>query len=123
MAMAFWRVFNPLARSLAGVAPWWVVLETTGRRSGRTRRVPLARGPVDGRTAWLISVHGEHASFVRNVAANPRVRLKLRGRWRDGMAYIAAMDPAVVERFGYYARMGPRSLGIDPKLIRVELDS
>jgi hypothetical protein len=44
--------------------------------------VPLARGPVDGHTAWLIAVHGAHASFAQNIAANPRVRLKLRsGEW------------------------------------------
>jgi deazaflavin-dependent oxidoreductase (nitroreductase family) len=122
MAMLFWRAFNPLARSLAGVAPWWVVLETTGRRSGRPRRVPLAAGPIDGGTAWLISVHGPHASFARNIAANPRVRLKLRGRWRDGAASVVPLDPEVVRRFNGYARMGPRTFGIDPALIRVELE-
>jgi deazaflavin-dependent oxidoreductase (nitroreductase family) len=122
VALAFWRVFNPVARALAGVAPWWVVLETTGRRSGRPRRVPLARGPVDGRTAWLISVHGTHASFAHNIAANPRVRLRLRGRWRAGAAALAQPDPAMVARFNRYARMGPRTLGIEPKLIRVDLD-
>ena len=120
--MAFWRVANPLARSLAGVAPWWVVLETTGRRSGRPRRVPLARGPVDGGIAWLIAVHGSHSAFAHNIAANPRVRLRLRGRWRDGTAVLAPFDASVLARFNRYARMGPRSLGIDPQLIRVELD-
>src|SRR4051795_12871613 len=81
LALLFWRVFNPGARALAGWAPWWVVLETVGRRSGRPRRVPLARGPQDGSTVWLISVHGRHASFARNIEANPRVRLKLARRW------------------------------------------
>ncbi len=84
--------------------------------------MPLARGPVDGQTAWLISVHGSHASFAHNIAANPRVRLKLRGRWRDGTAALAPLDSAVLDGFNHYARMGPRSLGIDPKLIRVDLD-
>jgi len=120
--MAFWRLFNPVARSLAGVAPWWVVLETIGRRSGRPRQVPLARGPSEGRTTWLIAVHGAHASFALNIAADPHVRLKLRGQWRDATATLAPLDPAVLERFSRYARMGPRTLGIDPKLVRVELD-
>jgi deazaflavin-dependent oxidoreductase (nitroreductase family) len=121
--MAFWRAFNPIARALAGVAPWWVVLETTGRRSGRPRTVPLATGPVDGRTAWLICVHGEHAGFARNIAANPRVRLKLRGRWHGGTATLEPFEATIVRRFGRYARMGPATLGIEPKLVRVELDS
>ena len=78
--MTFWRAFNPLARSLAGVAPWWVVLETTGR-------------------------------------------LKLRGKWHAGTAALEPFDPAVVSGFGHYARMGPRTLGIEPKLVRVDLDA
>ena len=123
MVLVLLRAFNPIARSLAGVAPWWVVLETTGRRSGEARRVPLAKGPIDGRNAWLICVHGEHAAYARNIAANPRVRLKLRGRWQAGNASLEPFDESIVRRFGAYARMGPRTIGIDPKLVRVELDS
>ncbi|HYP55199.1 MAG TPA: nitroreductase/quinone reductase family protein [Solirubrobacterales bacterium] len=121
LALFVWRLFNPLGRALAGIAPWWVVLETTGRRSGRPRQVPLARGPVDGRTAWLIAVHGDHSAFARNIAAEPRVRLKLRGRWREGTARLEPLDDEIVERFNPYARMGPRTVGIEPKLVRVEL--
>jgi deazaflavin-dependent oxidoreductase (nitroreductase family) len=122
LAMAFWRLLNPVARALAGWAPWWVVLETTGRRSGQPRRVPLARGPQDGSIVWLISVHGRHASFARNLEANPRVRLKLGGSWRVGKAALAPIDPSILGRFSVYARMGPRTLGIDPALVRIELE-
>jgi hypothetical protein len=37
---------NPLPLRLAGIAPWWVILETTGRRTGLPRRVPPAGGPL-----------------------------------------------------------------------------
>jgi deazaflavin-dependent oxidoreductase (nitroreductase family) len=121
-ALFFWRLFNPLARALAGIAPWWVVLETTGRRSGQPRQVPLARGPVDDDVAWLICVHGEHASFARNIAASPRVRLRIAGHWRSGTASLEPLDPAILERFGSYARLGPKSFGIDPRLVRVRLE-
>ena len=77
---------------------------------------------MDGRIAWLISVHGSHASFARNIAADPRVRLKLRRRWRAGTAAVVPIDPAVLGRFSLYARTGPRTVGIDPKLVRIELD-
>lgn len=120
--MGFWRVVNPPTRPLAGWAPWWVLLETTGRRSGLPRRVPLARGPTDGNTAWLIAVHGEHAGFVRNIAAEPRVRLKLGGRWRTGNASIVPFDEQAARRFNAYARSGPRTLGIEPKMVRIDLD-
>jgi deazaflavin-dependent oxidoreductase (nitroreductase family) len=122
IAMVFWRLFNPIARALAGWAPWWIVLETVGRRSGRPRQVPLARGPQDGSTVWLISVHGRHASFARNIQANSSVRLKLTGRWQVGRAAMVPVDPAVLRRFSVYARMGPRTVGIDPMLIKIELD-
>jgi deazaflavin-dependent oxidoreductase (nitroreductase family) len=107
--MVLWRLTNPLARLLAGVAPWWVLLETTGRLSGRARRTPLARGPLEGEIAWLIAVHGEHASFVPNIGYDPRVRLNVGGRWQQGMASVTAFDPEVVRRFGRYAKLGPRT--------------
>jgi deazaflavin-dependent oxidoreductase (nitroreductase family) len=122
VALLFWRLFNPIARALAGIAPWWVVLETTGRKSGKPRQAPLARGPVDGNVAWLIAVHGERSAFARNIAADPRVRLRLRGRWLEGTARLAPLDDDVVARFNAYARSGPRAIGIEPKLVRVELD-
>ncbi|MGK8554433.1 nitroreductase/quinone reductase family protein [Nocardia gipuzkoensis] len=50
------------------------MLETTGRHSTQPRRIPLARGPMDGTVMSLISVHGTHADRVRNVQVDPRVR-------------------------------------------------
>jgi deazaflavin-dependent oxidoreductase (nitroreductase family) len=113
---------NPAARRLAGLAPWWVVLETTGSKSGQPRQVPLARGPVEGTTTWVISVHGRHAGFAHNLVRSPRVRLKLRGRWYSGTASVEPLDPAVLSRFNRYGRMGPLTLGWDPALVRIELD-
>jgi hypothetical protein len=67
-------------------------------------------------------VHGEHATFARNIRADARVRLKLRGRWRTGTASIEGMDDALLQRFNVYARSGPRTLGIEPRLVRIEFD-
>jgi deazaflavin-dependent oxidoreductase (nitroreductase family) len=121
VARFFWRLFNPVATRLAGIAPWWVVLETTGRRSGLARHTPLARGPVDDNVAWVIAVHGQHSGFAYNIAANPDVRFRLRGRWHNGRASLEPMDPAVVSRFNRYGQMGPKTLGMDPALVRIEL--
>lgn len=116
-----WRIINPPGRRLAGVAPWWVLLETRGRRSGRPRTTPLARGPVEGDAVWVNSVHGRHADWVRNIEADPEVRIRLSGRWHRARATIHDYDEATVERFNRYARSGPSTLGIDPVLVRVEL--
>src|SRR2546422_998551 len=67
----FWNIVNPPTRRLAGFAPWWVLLQTKGRRTGKPRTTPLARGPVDGDVVWLNSVHGRHAHWVRNLEATP----------------------------------------------------
>ena len=44
LAHRFWRVANPVALPLGGWMPFWVLLETTGHRSGRRRLTPLASG-------------------------------------------------------------------------------
>jgi deazaflavin-dependent oxidoreductase (nitroreductase family) len=118
--MVVWRVINPPTRRLAGLVRWWVLLETTGRRSGRLRTTPLARGPFSESGAWLISVHGTHATWVKNLEAQSEVRLKHRGRWRRGTASVEPFDAELVKRFNRYARLGPSTLGIDPVLVRVD---
>jgi deazaflavin-dependent oxidoreductase (nitroreductase family) len=117
----YWRIVNPPIRRLAGFAPWWVLLETQGRRTGTPRTIPLARGPIEGSVVWLNSVHGRHADWVRNLEATPEVRIKLSGRWHDAHATVHGYDEATVRRFNLYARSGPKALGIDPALVRVEL--
>lgn len=117
----FWRLINPPTRPFAGTAPWWVLLETKGRATGEPRRTPLARGPIDGNVLWLISVHGRHASWVRNLETTPEVRVKISGRWRAARAGAQEYDEGQARRFNLYARTGPRTFGIDPVLVRVEL--
>jgi hypothetical protein len=58
---------------------------------------------------------------VRNIEASPDVRVKLSGRWHAGRATVHDYDEAMGRRFNPYARGGPRMLGIDPVLVRVQL--
>src|SRR5919199_1217464 len=86
------RLLNPvMVRALeAGLVPrGWALLETTGRRSGRPRRVPVGDG-LRGDRFWIVAEHGRHADYVRNLEQNPRVRVKVRGRWRGGGAPLVA---------------------------------
>jgi len=94
------RLVNPLVRRLVAAGRGgkvYAVLETTGRRSAKTRRIPVANG-LQGDTFWLISAHGPHAHYVQNLLANPRVRIGLadRGttRWRTGTATLLPEDDA-----------------------------
>ncbi len=65
--------------------PGIAIVETTGRKSGLPRRTPVGKA-VQGDTLWVVAEHGHRASWVRNVQANPRVRVRLGRRWRTGTA-------------------------------------
>src|SRR3954454_23125375 len=88
------RLLNPVMVRLleAGVVPrGWALLETTGRRSGQPRRVPVGDG-LRGERFWIVAEHGRHADYVRNIERDPRVRVKARRRWRTGTAHILDDD-------------------------------
>jgi deazaflavin-dependent oxidoreductase (nitroreductase family) len=83
------RLVNPAVKRLAerGLAPGVALLETTGRRSGQPRRTPVGDG-LRGGQFWIVTEHGYDAAYVRNIQADPRVRVNVRGRWRSGTAHI-----------------------------------
>src|SRR3954464_7120908 len=82
-----------------GIAPKaFVLLETTGRSSGRPRHTPVGNG-LAGDTFWLIAAHGTQADYVRNLQANPTVRMKIGRQWRSGTAVLLPDDdPAARSR-------------------------
>jgi len=49
-----------------------------------------------GNRFWIVAEHGIQAGYVRNIAHNPRVRLKLRegfrARWHTGTAHVLSDD-------------------------------
>lgn len=77
------HVANPITRRL----PFQTLVETTGRTSGLPRRTPVGGRRV-GQAFWLVSEYGEKAHYVRNIQADPRVRVRVRikGRWYAGTA-------------------------------------
>lgn len=92
------KLVNPLMKRLLerGLLPTaYALLETTGRRSGLARQTPVGNGLV-GETFWIIAEHGSRAAYVRNIGADPRVRVRIRqGRrqvWRSGTAHVMPDD-------------------------------
>jgi deazaflavin-dependent oxidoreductase (nitroreductase family) len=125
-------VFNPVVRGLFGVglpAPGIAILETTGRKSGRPRRNPVTNG-LDNGVFWIVAEHGRRAGYVRNIDANPHVRLLIGRRWRKGTAQLVPDDDPR-ERLRYIASRRPIAkpstatvslLHTDLLTIRIELN-
>lgn len=121
------RLLNPLVRALAarGLAPGIALLETTGRRSGEPRRTPVSNGlePATD-TFWIVAEMGRRAAYVRNIEANPRVRIRLRGGWRSGTARVLDDDDprARLRSLSRLNALGVRALGAELLVVRVDLD-
>jgi deazaflavin-dependent oxidoreductase (nitroreductase family) len=111
-------VVNPIGRQLPVT-----MLETTGRKSGQPRRTAVGGSVVDNQF-WMVSEHGEHSDFVRNIKADPAVRVRISGQWRNGTAHLLPDDDPV-QRLGSLPRLNSavvRMMGSDLLTVRVDLD-
>jgi deazaflavin-dependent oxidoreductase (nitroreductase family) len=119
-----WRVGVPI--------PGDALLETTGRHTGRPRRTPICNG-LEGDTFWMVSQRGRDADWMRNIEADPRVRVKVSGLhagWRTGTAHILdSDDPSERLRILGRANLARRlchytskAVATRPVTVRVDLD-
>jgi deazaflavin-dependent oxidoreductase (nitroreductase family) len=118
---------NRPVRALAahGLVPTVALLQTTGRRSGRPRRTPVSDG-LDRATDtfWIVAEQGRRAGYVRNIEADPHVRVRVRGGWRAGTAHVLEGDDATA-RLRDLPRLnaaGIRAMGTDLVTVRIDLD-
>jgi deazaflavin-dependent oxidoreductase (nitroreductase family) len=118
------RLINPMVVRHAGdTANRYALLETTGRKTGMARQTPVGNG-LHGDEFWIVSEHGRNAYYVRNLEANPRVRIRVDGSWRAGNAHpipdddpvarLKELDPRTAAEI---KRMGSQLLSV-----RVDLD-
>ncbi len=116
------RIPRPLARAPIGVfrlglggifAGRLVMLEHRGRRSGLIRQVVLETVAREGAAHVVVSGYGWSAQWLRNVRADPRVRLW--SGWGTGGAALAQVLPApeavaVLEGYRHAHPVAARSL-------------
>jgi deazaflavin-dependent oxidoreductase (nitroreductase family) len=120
------RLLNPVVRTAdrAGLLPSpTAILETIGRKSGRPRRTPVGNG-LEGDTFWLVSEHGYASDYVRNIQANPRVRVKVGGRWRTGTAHVLPDENPLERQRQMRNRLNAaavRLVGTDLLVLRIDL--
>lgn len=117
------HVANPVMRPLARYVPGQAVLETIGRKSGLPRQTPVG-GRLDGDCFWMVSDHGRHSQYVRNIEADPRVRVRIGRHWRTGTAHLMPDDdPGLrLKRLPRTNGLLVRLLGTELLTIRVDLD-
>jgi deazaflavin-dependent oxidoreductase (nitroreductase family) len=111
-------VVNPVGRQLPVT-----MLETTGRKSGQPRRTAVGGKVIDNQF-WMVSEHGEHSDYVYNIKANPAVRVRIGGQWRDGTAHLLPDDDPR-RRLRSLPRLnsaGVVAMGTDLLTIRVDLN-
>ncbi len=123
---------NPLVRGLFRLglpAPGTAILETIGRKSGQPRRNPVTNVLDDG-AFWIVAEHGRRASFVRNIEANPPLRIRVGRRWHQGTGRVVPDDDPR-ERLRYINSRHPitrlstatvRLMQTDLLTVRIDLD-
>jgi deazaflavin-dependent oxidoreductase (nitroreductase family) len=93
-AVASVRDKRIVIRSLRAMhRPWFAVwmptgvaaLTTTGRKSGRPRTT-FVRAYRDADKAYLVSITGERALWLKNIRTNPKVTLRFRRETLRGIA-------------------------------------
>jgi deazaflavin-dependent oxidoreductase (nitroreductase family) len=122
------KLVNPVVRPLVErglLARGTALLETIGRKSGVPRRTPVGNG-LRGDVFWIVTEHGWASDYVKNIKAEPRVRVKVGRQWREGTARILP-DEDPVERLRELGRpLNDTLLRLNASemlVVRVDLES
>ena len=108
----------------------FALIETRGRRTGQQRQTPIGNG-LDGSVFWIVAEHGSRCDYVKNLVADPRVRVKMGRRWYRGTASVVRDDDAFARRQALDRRNGLvgrldgvifRASATEPVTVRVELE-
>jgi deazaflavin-dependent oxidoreductase (nitroreductase family) len=113
---------NPLVQTHLGglllsasMLPWFTlippkgcgVLTTTGRKTGKARR-RCVRAIRRGDKVFLVAIGGESSRWLKNIRANPNVRLRIRGGNYRGVARdLCDADERVEAKAAYCETVNP----------------
>jgi deazaflavin-dependent oxidoreductase (nitroreductase family) len=121
-------VVNPPMRLALwlGLLRTHALLETIGRRSGRPWRNPVGNGlSIDGSTFWIVAEHGHGAGYVKNIEANPHVRIRVGRCWRTGSADLLPDDDpnSRLRQIGHRVNaVMVKAMGTELLTVRIDLD-
>ena len=93
----------------------YLYLTTTGRRTGQPREIEIWFTEYDGRF-YVIAEHRDRAQWVRNILADPRVRVRLGDRTFAATARTVS-DEAEPELASIIKRLSDAKYGWNDGLI------
>lgn len=119
-----WRWVRPaqyLHRALyaAGFGPLIgriiLLLTTTGRKSGKRRITPLQYEEIDG-ILYIGSARGPKADWVRNIAADPHVAVRVKNRHFHGLGELITDPGRIADYVQTRLERHPRMVGAMMKM-------
>lgn len=119
----YWKIANPPWRLIAGRVPGFALVETTGWRTGRKHQVPVGARLQDDSVSF-VAAHASKAHYIKNIQANPRVRVQIGRCWREGVAHLVPEDdaPRRAVRLNLLNGLFERLASSDLMTVRIDLD-
>jgi len=116
------KTFQKYVNKVMRHVPFQTLLETTGRKTGVPRRTPLGGRRV-GDEFWFVSEFGDKSQYIRNIQADPNVKVRLKGRWHRGTAHLLPEDDARarMKSLPGLNNVGVRTFGTNLLTVRVDL--
>ncbi len=119
LEVQFFRTLNgliePAVRVGFGSPGLWptglIVLETTGRRTGRTYRVPVA-ATLWGHLILASTVRGERSQWLKNLSVTPALRYWLAGHEHEADAIVIGPGTPIPDNISMPALVRPLVPGL-----------
>jgi deazaflavin-dependent oxidoreductase (nitroreductase family) len=112
----FWRFIRigPRIAYALGLGPligsFVLLLTTCGRKSGRPRVTPLVY-EQRGKAVIVASARGRSADWLRNIEANPEVRVHIGRRQFEGIAEVSTDPEQIADYLQRQIARNPRAFG------------
>jgi deazaflavin-dependent oxidoreductase (nitroreductase family) len=92
-----------------------LLLTTTGRKSGKRRVTPVQYEDIDG-TLYIGSARGSSADWVRNIAADPHVEVRVKNHHFQGTGELIQDPMRVADYLQTRLERHPRMVGAMMKM-------
>ena len=117
LSRLLWRLFHfgPRVAYALGLGPlagrFVLLLTTTGRKSGRPRVTPLVY-ERRGQTIFVASARGASADWLRNIQADPRVRVRVGRCQFEGQAEVTTDPEEIADYLQRQYDRNPKAFGL-----------